>query len=188
MPRRSRLSVSRGPRRQTSWGAGPKSAANGGPGTKFTGTAGVLGSIVAAATLDGITLVRTRGEFLFYLDTAANLDDGFHGAIAIGIFNDQATIAGVASLQTPLTDETWDGWLWHQYFSCFSAGGISAAGVSLSGGQSDAAKAAVRVEVDSKAMRKFQVGQDMAVVIEVVEVGDATASWTFNSRTLFKLP
>jgi len=183
-----RRSLTRSPPRQTGWGVGPKSLASGGPGTKFTGTAAVLGNIVSVPASDGITLIRLRGSFMAYLNSAVNLDDGFSGAVGVGIFNDQALTAGIASIQTPITEEGWDGWLWHSYFSLYSADAIATAGVALAPNQSDALKAAIRIDVDSKAMRKVPVGMEIAVVIEAFEVGDAVMSWSFNSRTLAKLP
>ena len=184
-------SLIRTPRRQTAWGGGPKSAANGAAGPALSASAAVLGSIISAPTSDGVTLIRTRGMFMFKLRTA---DAVFTKSIieiinlGIGIFNDQALVAGVASLNSPLTDEFWDGWLWHQYFSVFSTGAISAAGASVSGGQQDALAAAYRTEVDSKAMRKVPVGQSLAVVLETAETGTAVGDWYFNTRVLSKLP
>ena len=47
--------------------------------------------------------------------------------------------------------------------------------------------AAIRVDVDSKAMRKCSVDETIFAVIEVAELGTASLSWSFNSRLLFKL-
>ena len=177
------------PRRQTSWSPGPKSETNGGAAAQLTATGSALGAIIAVPGSDGLTLVRLRGEFLFRLDTAVGLGDGFFGAVGVGIFNDAAlTVGGVTSLQTPITNEDWDGWLWHQYFAVTAADAIVAAAAANAPGQSHNVTAAVRVVVDSKAMRKVPVGQSIAVVLQVTEVPTATATWFFNSRTLAKLP
>ncbi len=122
------------------------------------------------------------------METATAVGDGFFGAVGVGVFTDAAIVAGVASLNLPITDEFWDGWLWHSYFACLTTGQISAAGVSLSGGQTNNVTAAVRMEVDSKAMRKVPVGQSLAVVLQVTEDVTAVANWNFNSRVLAKLP
>ena len=183
---RSRL-VRTSTRRKTGWGTGPKSATDGG-GADISASGSFIGAIGASPASDGITLVRLRGEFLFYLATSTALNNGYFGAVGVGIFTDAAVAIGVTAVNTPISTEEWDGWLWHRYFSALSAGAISAAGASLSGGQSDDVKAALRVEVDSKAMRKIPVGMTMAVVVQVTEIGSATARWHFNSRTLSKLP
>ena len=184
---RQSTSRSRSLRRKVGWGTGPKTGVSG-AALGFSSSGSQIGAIGAAPGSDGITVIRLRGEMLVYLDTASALDEGFHGAVGVGIFTDAAVAVGVTAVNLPITDEGWDGWLWHNYFSLFSAGAISAAGVSVSGGQSDALKAAIRIEVDSKAMRKIPVGMTMAVVLERLEVGTATARWNFNSRTLSKLP
>jgi len=176
------------PRRQTGWSGGPASETNGAAGLTLSASGSVLGTIISVPNLDGLTIVRIRGEFVFWLITATADRDGFFGAVGIGIFNDNALTAGVASVQTPIADEGWDGWMWHRYFGCISAGQISAAGVALSGGQVGPVTHGVRVEVDSKAMRKIPTGMSLAVVLEVNEAPTATATWMFNSRVLTKLP
>jgi len=189
MPRsRVRGSLVRSSRRQTSWGAGPKSETNGAVAPTISASSQAVGAVAASPASDGLTLIRLRGEFLFRLVTATAVGDGYFGAVAMGIFTDAALTIGITALQTPITDETWDGWMWHQYFTCVAQGQISAAGVSLSAGQQDATTAAVRIEVDSKAMRKIPVGMSLAVVLEVTQDATATALWNFNTRSLTKLP
>ncbi len=175
----------RGQRRKTSWALGPKSSTSGGQ-TSVSASVAQLGGIGASAALDGITVVRIRGEFVFQLLTASALQEGFHGAFGIGLARSPAFTAGIASLPTPITDEFQDNWLYHRYFSCIANGGISAAGVSLSAGQQDATSAALRVEVDSKAMRKMNIGDVIYCSVEVIEAGSATGAWAFNSRMLVK--
>ena len=189
MPRlRNVSSRIRTPRRQTGWGGGPASGTDGAAGSLITVSSSVLGSVVSTPTIDGLTLVRTRGEFMFRLLTASVAGDGYFGAVGLAIFNDTALAAGVGSVNTPITDEAWDGWLWHRYFACLAQGAITAAGSSLSAGQQEGVSAAVRVEVDSKAMRKIPVGMSLAVVLQVTEDATAVGVWSFNSRTLSKLP
>ena len=49
--------------------------------------------------------------------------------------------------------------------------------------------AALRVEVDSKAMRKLEIDMGIYAVLETLEVGSsASMQWMFNCRTLIKLP
>ena len=72
-------------------------------------------------------LIRTRGEFLIFLHSATALAHGYHGAFGIAKATTVAITAGAASVPTPITEENWDGWLYHRYFSVLSAGPIAAA-------------------------------------------------------------
>ena len=108
--------------------------------------------------------------------------------MGIGIATLAAVTAGVASVPTPITEAGWDGWLWHMFFQCRAAGIIDGSAM----GDTDAVNptaAAVRFEIDSKAMRKFE-DTDLAIyaALEVSEVGTSTMVWSFDSRALFKLP
>jgi len=47
---------------------------------------------------------------------------------------------------------------------------------------------ALRLEVDSKAMRKLPENMVIFCALQVLEVGVSTMAWHFNSRSLFKLP
>jgi len=178
--------LGRASRRKTSWALGPKSGIGGGVGSNLTASSVVLGAVGAAAALDGITVIRIRGELMLRLNTASSQGNGFHGAVGVGLARNPAFTAGIASLPTPITEEFQDNWLWHQYFACLANGAITAAGVSLSGGQSDGTTAALRVQVDSKAMRKLNIGDTIYVAIEATEVGTAQLAWSFNSRMLVK--
>ena len=74
---------------------------------------------------------------------------------------------------TPIAEEGWDGWLWHSYFSV--AGPLG----------SDAAH--VRLEIDSKAMRKFDSFDTIFGATEVVESGTEVMSLIAQTRMLFKI-
>jgi len=175
-------------RRQTSWAGGPKSNTNGGLGSAFASSATRVGAVVSTALQDGLTLVRLRGELVFWLTSATATNQGYHGAIGVGNFTDAAIAVGVTALPAPLDEEGWDGWLYHRYFSCMSTGPIVAAAVSTEPGLASSVNAAIRLEVDSKAMRKTPLDTSLLVSVQMVLVGTAAASWTFNSRTLDKLP
>ena len=133
-------------------------------------------------------MVRTRGELVFWLTSATAINNGYHGAIGIANFTSAAVAVGVTALQAPLDEDDWDGWLYHRYFSCMSAGLIVAAAVSLDPSLVHPTTSAVRIEVDSKAMRKTPESTSLVVSVQMVLVGTAAASWTFNSRVLDKLP
>ncbi len=172
-------------RHRTSWELGPETAAVGGPQQFDTSRSELAGSF-AAVLADGITLVRTRGEVLIFLTTAAAQGDGYHGAFGIAKATAAAITAGVASVPTPITEDNWDGWLYHRYFSILSAGPIAVATAAQEALQVNSTTAALRFEVDSKAMRKADIDEGFYAAIEVVEHGTAEAEWTFNSRLLVK--
>ena len=162
-PRQSRS------RRATSWGLGPIT-------TPVTAT--VSGSALWTAgvsSVEGIlTLIRTRGVVDVYLHTTAGgTTDGFRGAVGIGIVSSAAFAAGVASVPTPLSEEGWDGWLWHHYFN-------------LHGGP-DAPGSHVRMVIDSKAMRKFDSLDTIYGCTEQTETGVEVMTTVAQSRMLFKV-
>ena len=181
---RSQRTFGAGHRRKTSWALGPKSNTDGATATTISTSIAVLGGVGAAAALDGITVVRLRGEFVFNLLTATAVGDGFFGAFGVGLARNPAFTAGAASVPMPIDEEFQENWLYHRYFACLANGQISAAGVSLSGGQNGLAS--IRVEVDSKAMRKLNIGDTIYAAVQVTENATATANWSFNSRMLVK--
>jgi len=65
---------------------------------------------------------------------------------------------------------------------------IIAGAVATDGDAMNTVTAALRIEVDSRAMRKLEVSQTVYCCLEVLEIGTATMSWAFNSRQLVKLP
>jgi len=179
------VSRSRGPRRKLSWTIGVQTGTDG-SAQVLSSTSSQVFTGAAVVALDGTTLVRTRGEFLIFLKSATTAAAGFHGAFGIGVGNTAAVAAGVGSIPTPIDEENWDGWLYHRYFSCISHGVIDGT-VSNDGDAINATSAAVRIEVDSKAMRKLSIEQTVFGAIQVLEAGTATAEFFFNSRQLVKL-
>ena len=183
-----RTNLARSQRRKTSWQIGPQSGVDG-ASVQISASQATLLNGVLFVSEDGLTLVRTRGEFVAHLQLAAADGDGFHGAFGIAVATSAAVTAGVASVPTPLTEENWDGWLYHRYFGLFSGGPIAAATATQQKEQVNATSAALRFEVDSKAMRKLEVDMAIYAAIEVVELGAASQMrFAFNSRTLIKLP
>ena len=188
--RRSRFPTSsaRSSRRKTSWTVGPETSVNGATQV-ITASSAVLATTGAAVAEDGLTLVRTRGELVCLLGISASQGDGFHGAFGIGVATLAAFTAGIGSVPTPLTEEDWNGWLYHRYFGLFSGGPIAAATAAQQGDQVNSTSAALRVEVDSKAMRKLSMDMIVYAAVEVVELGAASSmEFAFNSRLLVKLP
>ncbi len=155
------------------WGAGCGST------TKFSISASGSTLITAGVQTTGseLTLLRTRGLLELMLVGPGTSDgDGYTGSFGIGVVTDAAFTAGIASLPTPTTDVTWNGWLYHTFF------GIHQPDVTFGGSPG----AYMRQEVDSKAMRKFDASQVMFCAIEVVEEGTALLEGRFDSRILFQ--
>ena len=181
-------SLGRSQRRKTSWTVGPETGVNGATQV-ITASGSVLATTAVITTMDGITLVRTRGELVLLLGIAAAQGDGFHGAFGIGQVSSPAFTAGVGSVPTPLTEEDWDGWLYHRYFGLFSGGPLATATAADQQSQVNSTSAALRLDVDSKAMRKSEIDMTFYAAIEVVELGTASSmEFAFNSRMLVKLP
>ncbi len=132
-------------------------------------------------SLDGITLVRTRGYFRVVLDTVSAASSGFSGAFGIGLASLAAVTAGIASVPTPITEQEDELWL---YWSAFSVSGVTA---TIADGV-NAQSVEHFMEIDSKAMRKFEAGMAMYAAVEVVEIGAASMFVWHDSRMLFKLP
>jgi len=168
MPDRFR---SRGPRRLTDWVQGP-----GGTGITSLSASGsaILGS--GTGPSKAVTIVRTRGILDAFLTQGTASGDGFFGAVGIGIVATPAFTAGITALPTPITELTWDGWLYHSFISCHLGENV--------GGNNSAEHQ--RIEVDSKAMRKLEPGQTVFAAVEVVEIGTGVLSVFFNCRQLFK--
>jgi len=149
------------------------------------GSSSQLAGVFVATLVDGLTLIRTRGDFLCYLRSAGAVGNGFHGAFGIAKATFPAISAGVASIPTPIMEEDWDGWLFHKYFTILAPGPIAVATAAQEALQGATAQA-LRFEVDSKAMRKSDVNEAFYAVVEVIEIGVADMDWAFNSRMLFK--
>ena len=164
----------RAPRRRTGWEVGPGGTT---ATTVSTDIVAILGSGVVLV-LDGNTLVRLRGAASVRLNAATAIDDGFSGAIAVGIINEDAFAIGVSTIMDPLTDMDWDGWLYHRFFH------VHADVVPVGGNDSTH----LSWEVDSKAMRKLTDGDVVFAAMQVVETQTAVMQVHFNSRMLLKLP
>ena len=155
--------------------------------TPFTGSAVVVVNGALALNQDGLTLVRTRGQLQAFLTAATAVGDGFAGAFGIGVATAAAVVAGAASLPMPITEQSWDGWLFWQAIQIHSAG-VVAAGASTDRTQVNPAIAALTMEIDSKAMRKVGIDDAIFGVLELTITGAATLAWRVDSRMLFKLP
>ena len=183
-----RSSLPRSSKRKTSWDVGPETGVNGATQV-ITASSAVLATTAVAFLFDGDTIVRTRGELNIFLSIAAGQGDGFHGAFGIGVASTAAVTAGIASVPTPLTEEDWNGWIYHRYFGLFAGGPLATATAADQQSQVNSTCAAARIEVDSKAMRKMSDAMSVYAAIEVVELGAVSSmEFAFNCRILTKLP
>jgi len=163
-------------RRKTAWDIGPEGA----PANLSTETTALF-PVAAQVVEDAVTLVRTRGACLLQYVSAGSAGDYFRGAVAIGICSAEAFTAGAASLPSPWTDADREDWLWHSYFQLRSWGGAATFG--------DAGGPSQRFDVDSRAMRKLNIGDVIYGVLETgVESGAVVMSALLDTRCLFKLP
>ena len=160
---------SRSYRPSPDWGAGVGSSS---PVQVSTSSNGFLGAAVVP-TIGEITLRRTRGLFVANLISATSAGDGFFGAVGIGLVTAAAFAAGISSVPTPITEAGWDGWVWHSF-------------IEVHKGRADqGAMESQRIEIDSKAMRKFDQDMVLFAAFEVTEIATAVADLFLDSRMLF---
>jgi len=146
--------MTRAPKRQTQWLAGTDPTAF----TALAAATSVLFSSLnaAALALRPFTVVRVRGLLSIVSDQVAASESPF-GAIGFAVVSDQAIAAGVGSVPTPTFENGSDLWFLHEYTATNQTFG------SAIGFQEPAIQ---NVVLDSKAMRKVQEGQDIAIVLE----------------------
>ena len=168
----------RSTRRGVGWEEGPGGHAV----TQLTTTGSTILNAGAQSQLDDITLMRTRGGAHIFLNGAATgAGAGFHGAIGIGIVTSEAFAIGITAIPVPITNLDWDGWLYHSFFDVH-------VGSSAPAGPIDSASSSVRLDVDSKAMRKLTGGDTIYAAVQVEEAGTAVVDIYFESRLLIKAP
>ena len=157
-------------RRNRQWSLGPS-------GTISRTASGSTIFATGSQALVELTQLRLRGFLKIYITSGAAAAEGYNGAVGIGICNENAFAAGVASVNIPVTDMGWDGWLWHSFFAVNAITGTPADGVN-------AATYGINMEVDSKAMRKIKTGDILYAATEVTEVGTSNLRLDLQSRVL----
>ncbi len=146
--------------------------------TSVDGTAILVASLnVAGLALRPFTIVRIHLEILIQSDQLA-VTEAQVGGVGFCVVSDSATAAGIAAVPTPLTELGSDLWMAHQLMlnSIDIAGTVSIG--DTAGGR--------RYTIDSKAMRKVNNDQDLALVVEGSGTG-AGALITTIGRFLVKL-
>ena len=129
----------------------------------------------AALALRPFTIVRTRGLLVARSDQVA-ASEFFSIAYGDIIVTDQAVAAGVGSVPTPAAEPQSD---WH-VFERLSGQFDFGTGVGF---QIDS----VERVIDSKAMRKVDLGEDLIGVQEVTLVSDGGVTLNSFTRVLIKL-
>ena len=177
-PRRRSFLRSPGSRRRTDWSDGPGAS----DGTNLQLTASGQSGVGVGQTPIGeeVTIIRTRGILSLSLGLATSANDGFWGALGIGITTVQAfTDVGITALPIPLDDVFWDGWLYHTFFDIRSSVASSTANAGVNG--------MMVLPIDSKASRKLQLNEVVFMVVQVVETGTAVVNIHAATRMLLKL-
>ncbi len=160
-------------RRETLWSAGADTAVF----QSLAAGASVLDQAFSDAQLQTIglplTVVRVRGLLYIVADQPSAVEDQF-GALGFQVVTEQARVAGIASMPTPITEAESDTWfVWEP----FCTSGLASTNSNIAG---------ARFDFDSKAMRKIEQGSAIVVVLENGSSIHGLEFW-LQYRILFKL-
>ena len=165
----------RSPRRLTDWIGGSSAVPS--EEVAVSGQSAVLLSSfdtrVAAAPQAPFTIVRIRGH-LTVMPTVTSTSVQIRGAYGICIVNGEAFDAGIASVISPWSESFDDRWMYHVFFN-----------VSFVFNANGPADAHYNEPIDSKAMRKMEIGDVLIAVIENASSNGCSVQQNF--RTLVKL-
>ncbi len=137
-----------------------------------TGSVLVFSLNAAALALRPFTIVRTRFEFGLRSDQAAAVERQVC-ALGIAVVSDEASAVGITAIPTPITESASNLWFLHAIQYCNET--------SLT----DRAAPMCSKSLDSKAMRKVEVGQDVVVVVEASSISDGLVA-VLGGRMLIK--
>ena len=172
--RRSRfVSLQRGKRRQTDWGFGPDMLQQSlGASAKLLGTTSLTVS-------EQQTIIRIRGILHISLLTSGTAGDSMLGAAGIALVNSDAFAVGATAIPGPQSDANWDAWMWHSFWNIQSMTATIADGTSAVSGSH-------RLEIDSRAMRKWDPAETLVFMLEWTRSGAPTARVNMDCRMLLK--
>ncbi len=139
----------RGARRLTTWLQFQPQATTLGAG----GSSLVFSLNAAALAARPFTVVRSHFEVALQSDQAAAVEVQAAG-FGIAVVSDQAVAIGVTAIPTPITEAGSHLWFVHQF--CFAD----------ESNLTDRTRSGGHWSIDSKAMRKVDVGSDIVVVFE----------------------
>jgi len=148
---------SSGKKRQTEWGICSVPTGF----SSINASAKTILVSVPAATLSPespATIVRSRGLLTITPDVSS-ASRTLTGAFGIGFVNEVAGLLGITAIPGPATNCDWGGWFVWQAFQGESQ-------VATAIGFAGANAWSLQYEIDSKAMRKFEEGQRLMMVIE----------------------
>ena len=140
-------------------------------------SAAIVFSLNAAAlALRPFTIVRTRFVWEHLSDQSSSTEDQ-QTALGLAVVSDESVAVGVTAVPTPMSSMGSDFWFVHeislnQFVVKTSVGFTSPTGRF--------------VKIDSKAMRKVDIGQDIVVVIENGATSEGTAN-VIGGRMLIKV-
>ena len=162
-------------RRPTFWEGGQVNAS-------VTTGASVVATLVTEANLEqspNPTLVRIRGNLLVTLISSAAVPSSTHMVMGIKLAS-SAAITGTA-VEVPFTDVGSD-WIWWKAVPL-----VLLTGGSVASPNGDGLTSNVRIEVDSKAMRKVKLNEALVLVMEnLVSESTTTVGVDGAIRILFK--
>ena len=118
-----------------------------------TSAAIVFSLNAAALALRPFTIVRTHWELFLMSDQASTQEQQTVG-VGLAVVSDQAVAVGVSAVPTPVLEAASSMWFLHRYLFADESSLV------------DNPKPGSRLSIDSKAMRKVEVGQDIVVVVE----------------------
>ncbi len=138
----------------------------------------LLGTLNATALqLRPFTVVRTRGFWQIKSDQTGATET-YAASLGHAVVSDQAAAIGVTAVPTPETDRDSD--LFYVYES-MSSQFLFISGVGIEGANG------TLLEIDSKAMRKVEGGQDLAITVENSALFAGGTAIVTASRILIKL-
>ena len=127
----------------------------------ITNTSTLIGSFNAAVlALRPFTILRTRITCNFRSDQSGGTED-ITGAFGMIVVEEVAVAAGIASVPTPLSEVNADFFVYQGMTAPFTF--VSGVGIIDPAGE--------RYDIDSKAMRKVDISDDVAIVFEMRSVG-----------------
>ena len=122
------------------------------------------------------TLIRTRGEL--YIQATGSDDQEVLVGAGVCVVSTRAADVGVTAIPRPISEGDYS-WLWHKFIFLKVKGSTDTKGPVA---------AVIRVEVDSKAMRKvLSTEEEIAFAVETNNAaGTAGILWTASFRVLLK--
>jgi len=158
-------------RRESLWAVTPTSTVSiGSPGLAIL----AFSLTAAGLALRPFTVVRHRLVWFARSDVVTG-GEVWGGAVGGCVVSDQASAIGVTAVPTPITDQQSDLWYFYeQQFGRFGGTQVEEVGRQM--------------QIDSKAMRKVEEGEDLIIVLETAAVTEgASMVSVIGGRFLIKL-